>query len=133
MKRVLAVLRPMLVVTSPCWGLPLFFVMIQPAYRARVNAIPFDVEAWRADAEAYPSRRLDMAADLRRRYRLVGMTPVEVEALLGHPSANHLEHWGIYEYNLGADRYTLMLGPDNAFLLLRFENGRVVRVWQETG
>jgi hypothetical protein len=95
--------------------------------------VPFDSDAWIADGQTCPQLRIAMVADLRSKYRLVGMSDNEIQSLLGVPDATHVlsdEEWE-YEYDLGPDHSAF--GPDNGFLMLRFRRGRVIAVSRETG
>src|SRR5262245_34009647 len=102
------------------------------------NRIPFDSVAWKADANGQINRRYDMLADLLRKHNLVGMSEAEVKQLLGEPTMP--EDWqhqsasgytAAFCYCLGFARHSL--GPDYAFLVLGYKDGKVVEIWQRSG
>ncbi len=87
-----------------------------------VNEQSFDPAAWQA-AQPDQSTRAEMAADLVRSERLIGLTRAEVIALLGPPTATaNFEPWDL-AYALGPclDCY---MPIDPAWLVIRLTDDR---------
>jgi hypothetical protein len=135
MKPILAAL----VVTSPCWALPLLAWASGPFLHWQ-NRQPFDSERWKV---AEPGERYDLSWDLLHRGVLDRKTPAEVESLLGPPmrtetlqpgalpmyySGNASPGAVVWYYELGYEKYEFQIGPSGTVLAVVFENGVVVRV-----
>jgi hypothetical protein len=93
--------------------------------RQYLNRKSFDPAVWK---QAEDSDRYDLGWDLYHG-RLDGLTPADLQELLGEPSAKEPDdtHW---YYHLGAEKYEFQIGPAAALLHVAFENGRVVRVYK---
>ena len=116
-------------VAVPLIGLHSFGVFDPP----EVTPVPFEAAAWRrADPiERDRTVRSQMADDLIRSQRLVGLTRGEVESLLGSPLGDlafagiDARRWDM-AYRLGLERGG-KFSLDDEFLVVRFaRTGRVV-------
>ena len=85
----------------------------------------FDSEIWKHAPVEKPYPRVQMVDDLLLNYKLVGMTPELVEALLG-PASTEDKSLDRCEYFtvLGAERSMFPIDP--IFLCLQFEDGVVI-------
>jgi hypothetical protein len=128
-------------VTSPCWGVPLFCLSL-PAILEWSDRVPFDADAWKATDDT--EKRYHMSWDLIHGSILKGKTPSEVKDLLGEPMMKDIfksdralpmfdsphvkrgvETW---YYSLGGELYNPGLGPSGAVLAVDFRNGAVFDV-----
>ena len=82
----------------------------------------FDSIAWKA-SDGRDEVRIRMVDDLLRRYDLVGMTELEVQALLGPPRDTPYFSEYDFVYLLGPERS--FFGVDSEWLCLNFSSGIV--------
>ncbi|MBC6988179.1 hypothetical protein [Hymenobacter sp. BT491] len=80
----------------------------------------FNSKKWAAD----PLKRYEMMDDLLASQRLLGLSPPQVEALLGRPN---LSNAGAWEYYLGMTPKVLSIDGDALTIL--FQNGKVIRCY----
>jgi hypothetical protein len=94
-------------------------------------AAPASPPAWDASDATWENYR----REVYRSRSLVGLTPGQVDSLLGPPTARYAEASGDdqHEYDLGPTRSLFGSGSDHDYLLVRFRNGKAVKAWQTTG
>lgn len=85
----------------------------------------FSQELWKEE----PSKRYKLADVIIDSEICIGKTGEEIKALLGQPGDSDLEQNAFFSYYLG-NRPTFS-GGEKAYLILHFENGRVIKVREE--
>lgn len=109
-----------------CFSVPVIgtYIALHTFDCAECEKKTFDSEIWKHAPLQKPYPRVQMVDDLLLNYRLVGMTPELVEALLGPASTVDSTGECGYFTVLGAELSMFPIDP--IFLCLRFEEGQVV-------
>jgi hypothetical protein len=103
----------------------LFGLMAFYTVKERINRVPFDSVAWKANQECYSSnaKRIRMVDDFLAKHDLKGMSRWEVEALLGErDTTGYFKDYDMV-YCLGPERGFISI--DSEWLVIKLDQDKV--------
>ncbi len=111
----------------------LAFAVVAIPNPPQIPAVAFDREQWKTCDTRTSDARHRMLPSLIRDHRMIGMTPDEVEELLGETAIHDEEsHRTCFHYGLGQSNHDWG-SWGYPILTVEFKQGRVTRVFQLAG
>lgn len=100
------------------------YLILSPKLEGYANRREFDSKKWQLNLTTQDTIKQKMVDDLFLKYKIIGMTRVEVNRILGvPPKTNYFKDYE-YVYWLGHERG---IGVDSEWLGLKFENDVVIK------